>query len=78
LSSTAINDSIASSHPLNVSVIKGKIFVAVVPRGVEWDENINVKFIFLLAMKLRSYRMFIIPFYTLFILIISKKFNKKT
>ncbi|MCJ7968772.1 MAG: PTS sugar transporter subunit IIA [Lactococcus lactis] len=51
MSSTAINDSIASSHPLNVSVIKGKIFVAVVPRGVEWDENINVKFIFLLAMK---------------------------
>ncbi|KSU22997.1 hypothetical protein M20_0411 [Lactococcus lactis subsp. lactis] len=25
--------------------------MAVVPRGVEWDENINVKFIFLLAMK---------------------------
>ena len=51
MSSTAINDSIALPHPLNDSVIKSTIFVAVVPRGVEWDENINVKFIFLLAMK---------------------------
>lgn len=51
LSSTVINDSIALPHPLNDSVIKSTIFVAVVPRGLEWDENTNVKFIFLLAIK---------------------------
>ncbi len=38
-------------HPLNDSVIESTIFVAVVPRGLEWDEITNVKFIFLLAIK---------------------------
>lgn len=51
ISSTIIGDNIALPHPIGDSVLKSCIFVPINPKGINWDKDQSIKFIFLFAVK---------------------------